>query len=75
MASNANDSEQADPSEENAAFGSLDINQDQGLPKTCTVVEKSDNVEVYVVGTAHFSKESQEDVALVRICTHAHQEI
>lgn len=35
------------------------------LPKTCSVVSKTEEAEVYVVGTAHFSRESQEDVALV----------
>ena len=36
-----------------------------GLPKTCTIIEKNDEREVYVVGTEHCSKESEEDVALV----------
>lgn len=46
-------------------FGSTDATANHGLPKTCTIIEKNDEREVYVVGTAHFSKESQEDVALV----------
>ena len=44
---------------------SADALSNDGLPKTCTIIEKNDEREVYVVGTAHFSKESQEDVALV----------
>jgi len=35
------------------------------LPTTCTVLEKNAEKEVYVIGTAHFSRESQEDVAKV----------
>ena len=35
------------------------------LPDTVTVLENGDS-RLYLVGTAHFSKESQEDVAKVR---------
>lgn len=37
------------------------------LPETVTVLETSHGSKVFVVGTAHFSKESQEDVAAVKI--------
>lgn len=43
---------------------STDSDIDRLLPKTCKKIVR-ENVEVYVVGTAHFSKESQEDVGLV----------
>ena len=46
-------------------FSSADAISNDGLPKTCTIIEKNDELEVYVVGTDHGSKESQEDVALV----------
>ena len=35
------------------------------LPDTVTKLETPEGCKVYVVGTAHFSKESQEDVAKV----------
>ena len=35
------------------------------LPDTVTTLEASDGCKVYVVGTAHFSMESQEDVSKV----------
>jgi len=35
------------------------------LPETVTKLTTSDGCIVYLVGTAHFSKESQEDVAKV----------
>ena len=44
---------------------SADDLSNDGLPKTCTIIEKNDELEGYVVGTDHGSKESQEDVALV----------
>lgn len=37
------------------------------LPKTCTVLTTPSGATVYLVGTAHFSRESQEDVIQVRI--------
>lgn len=38
------------------------------LPETTTVLER-DGCRVYLIGTAHFSKESQDDVVKVRIIT------
>lgn len=35
------------------------------LPDTVTKLETADGCKVYLVGTAHFSKESQDDVAKV----------
>ena len=35
------------------------------LPNTVTKLETTDGSKVYLVGTAHFSKESQDDVAKV----------
>ena len=35
------------------------------LPETVTQLTSKDGVKVYLVGTAHFSQESQEDVAKV----------
>lgn len=40
-------------------------NTDFDLPETVTVLETNHGSKVFVVGTAHFSKESQEDVAKV----------
>lgn len=48
------------------AFGEHSDSASTGLPSTCTVVEKNSHREVYIVGTAHFSKQSQDDVTLVR---------
>lgn len=36
------------------------------LPDTVTTLEAAEGCKVYVVGTAHFSIESQEDVSKVR---------
>lgn len=38
----------------------------QTFPDTVAVLRASNGSVVYLVGTAHFSKESQEDVAQVR---------
>lgn len=35
------------------------------FPETVTVLKASNGSVVYLIGTAHFSKESQEDVAQV----------
>lgn len=40
-----------------------DTNADTHLPDTVTRLETSEGSAVYLVGTAHFSRESQEDVA------------
>jgi hypothetical protein len=39
------------------------------LPHTITKLESPSGGQIYLVGTAHFSKESQEDVAKVDICS------
>ncbi|XP_031637880.1 traB domain-containing protein-like [Contarinia nasturtii] len=38
---------------------------EQNLPPTVTLLETEFGSKVYIVGTAHFSKESQEDVSFV----------
>lgn len=38
---------------------------DKNLPPTVTVLRNETGSKVYIVGTAHFSKESQDDVSLV----------
>lgn len=40
---------------------------DDGLPSTVTVLDAPNGGKVYLVGTAHFSIQSQEDVARVRL--------
>lgn len=42
-----------------------DLSLNNGLPSTVTVLDAPDGGKVYLVGTAHFSVESQEDVAKV----------
>ncbi|XP_049866538.1 traB domain-containing protein-like isoform X2 [Pectinophora gossypiella] len=42
-----------------------DLPMDDGLPSTVTVLDAPDGGKVYLVGTAHFSLESQEDVSRV----------
>ena len=37
------------------------------VPDTVTKLETEDGCKVYVIGTAHFSKESQEDVSKVHV--------
>lgn len=39
---------------------------DRNLPQTVTLLKTPTGSRVYLVGTAHFSKESQDDVSLVR---------
>lgn len=46
----------------------LDDDFDNNLPETVTVLKHTNGAKVYLVGTAHFSKESQEDVSFVSIC-------
>nr|XP_034824522.1 traB domain-containing protein-like isoform X3 [Maniola hyperantus] len=45
---------------------------DNSLPSTVTVLDAPDGGKVYLVGTAHFSLESQEDVSKViqQVCPH-----
>lgn len=38
---------------------------DNNLPETVTLLRTPSGVKVYLVGTAHFSRESQDDVAKV----------
>lgn len=38
---------------------------DQNLPSTVTLLQNEFDSKVYIVGTAHFSLESQNDVSLV----------
>lgn len=40
---------------------------DEGLPSTVTVLNAPDGGKVYLIGTAHFSLQSQEDVS--RVCS------
>lgn len=40
---------------------------DDRLPETVTLLTTPDGAKVYLVGTAHFSEESQNDVSLVII--------
>lgn len=42
-----------------------EVEQLMKLPDTVTQLTSKDGVKVYLVGTAHFSQESQEDVAKV----------
>lgn len=45
----------------------VDEQSTDGLPSTVTVLDAPDGGKVYLVGTAHFSLQSQEDVSKVRI--------
>lgn len=47
--------------------GVSDLPLDDGLPSTVTVLDAPDGGKVYLVGTAHFSIQSQEDVSRVRM--------
>lgn len=40
---------------------------DNNLPETVTLLKHNTGAKVYLIGTAHFSKESQDDVAKVII--------
>lgn len=42
-----------------------EVEQSMKLPDTVTHIIAKNGVNVYIVGTAHFSQESQEDVAKV----------
>lgn len=42
-----------------------ELAMDEGLPSTVTVLDTPDGGKVYLVGTAHFSIKSQEDVSRV----------
>lgn len=41
---------------------------DSNLPSTVTLLHGPNGSKLYLVGTAHFSQESQEDVSNVCIC-------
>ena len=43
-----------------------------GLPSTVEVLSTDDGCRVYLVGTAHFSESSQQDVIKVNFCHHLH---
>lgn len=43
-----------------------ELPKDDGMPETVTVLDAPNGGKVYLVGTAHFSLQSQEDVARVR---------
>lgn len=67
-------SEKNDPTIDMFAFGDTDSSNgsrgdddfDNNLPETVNlIVDTAKNTKIYVVGTAHFSKESQEDVEKV----------
>ncbi|XP_045470598.1 traB domain-containing protein [Harmonia axyridis] len=67
-------SEKNEPSIDMFAFGDTDSSNgskgdddfDNNLPETVNlIVDSTKNTKVYIVGTAHFSKESQEDVEKV----------
>lgn len=45
--------------------GDANSSQDGGLPETVTVLDAPAGGKVYLVGTAHFSEKSQQDVAEV----------
>lgn len=45
--------------------GISELPTDDGLPSTVTVLDAPDGGKVYLVGTAHFSIQSQEDVSRV----------
>ncbi|XP_067936281.1 traB domain-containing protein-like [Watersipora subatra] len=53
-------------------FGETSESVADSLPRTCTIVEKNAEREVYIVGTAHFSRESQEDVGIVMQTVQPH---
>lgn len=47
--------------------GVPELPMDDGLPSTVTVLDAPDGGKVYLVGTAHFSIQSQEDVSRVQL--------
>ncbi|KAI5645311.1 traB family domain-containing protein [Phthorimaea operculella] len=55
----------ADSNPECDIEGVPDLPLDEGLPSTVTVLDAPDGGKVYLVGTAHFSVQSQEDVSRV----------
>ncbi|CAH0407828.1 unnamed protein product [Chilo suppressalis] len=59
------DNQIADSNPECDIEGVPDLPLDEGLPSTVTVLDAPDGGKVYLVGTAHFSLQSQEDVSRV----------
>lgn len=55
----------ADSNPECDMEGIPELPLDEGLPSTVTVLDAPDGGKIYVVGTAHFSLQSQEDVSRV----------
>lgn len=70
---NGSGSDKSDPIEiisfgdESSSSNKSEDDFDNNLPETVTLLKhEQTGAKVYLVGTAHFSKESQEDVAMVR---------
>ncbi|XP_061710088.1 traB domain-containing protein-like isoform X1 [Cydia pomonella] len=59
------DNQIADSNPECDIEGVPDLPMDDGMPSTVTVLDAPDGGKVYLVGTAHFSLQSQEDVSRV----------
>ncbi|XP_041976747.1 traB domain-containing protein-like isoform X1 [Aricia agestis] len=55
----------ADKNEDNEKDLDSAAEENEGLPSTVTILDAPDGGKVYLVGTAHFSLESQEDVSKV----------
>lgn len=51
----------------NTSVTKADEEFDSSLPETVTLLKHQNGSKVYLVGTAHFSRESQEDVSWVCI--------
>lgn len=55
----------SEPSKASSPLPHYDTTIDKNLPDTVSLLTTPDGGKVYLVGTAHFSMESQEDVAKV----------
>lgn len=55
----------SDASSNNSSDIKIDEDFDNNLPETVTLLKHSTGAKIYLVGTAHFSRESQEDVSTV----------
>ncbi|XP_050669039.1 traB domain-containing protein-like isoform X2 [Leptidea sinapis] len=53
------------PNETAAVNNDTDVKDDDTLPNTVTVLDAPDGGKVYLVGTAHFSLQSQDDVSRI----------
>lgn len=49
----------------------IPVTPDEDFPSTVTVLKGANGAMVYLVGTAHFSEESQDDVS--KVCTNRAQ--